>query len=237
MGARILEIAYRLRQHRLGGWALDRWAVTLAWGAGAVILLLWLLRGRPAQSFGHWVVPALLALAGLMLVIVRTAAGSRSYVVFAPGPGAAPPQAEALHPSDKQAVRATGMFDVEGRSGFFADLTAYWRTFASREHAVMAIAHGSRFLGVGSRPAEDVGMWYAFFRPETIEAITPGMLAFGARRGPALRIAYRYTRPPTDDGRRRANPKTMRTILYLMCEDEGARSRIWADLLADGSRH
>ena len=37
MTARILKLAYQLRLHRVGGWALDRWAVTLAWGASVFI--------------------------------------------------------------------------------------------------------------------------------------------------------------------------------------------------------
>jgi hypothetical protein len=234
VGARILEIAYRLRHHRFWGWSLDRWGVTLAWGAGALILLLWLLRGRPPLPAWHWVVLALLGLAGLALMLLCAAAKGRSYVVFTLEPGAAAPPAAALRPSDKVAVRATGMFDVEGRSGFFADLAAYWRTFTSREHAVMAIAHESRFLGVASRPAEEVGMWYAFFRPEVVDAVTPGSLAFGSRVGPGLRIDYRRAVPFPEGGRRRAQPKPVRTVLYLACDDEETRARIWADLLADG---
>jgi hypothetical protein len=233
VSARILEIAYRLRQHRIAGWCIDRWGVTLAWGAGALILLLWLLRGMPPVSAGHWFLLALLALAGTVLLILRGWAQSRSYVAFTPQPGLIAPDAAALPPSDKVPVRATGRFEVEGRPGFFADLMAYWRTFASREHAVMAIAHESRFLGVGSRPAQDLGMWYAFFRPETVDAVTPGSLAFGSRAGPALRVAYRHAPAPSDDGQRRAQSKPVRTVLYLACEDEEARGRIWADLMAD----
>jgi hypothetical protein len=233
MSARLLELAYRLRQHRLAGWCLDRWGITLAWGVAVVILLLWLLRGSPVVSAGHWAFLALLALAGLFLIFLRAWAKGRSYVIFTPQPGLTVPPAAPLRPSDKVLVRATGRLEVEGRSGFFADLLAYWRTFASREHSVMAIAHESRFLGVGSRPAEDLGMWYAFFRPETIEAITPGSLAFGSRADPALRIAYRHTPQQPDDDRRRAQPKSVRTVLYLACDDEMARERIWADLLAD----
>jgi len=233
VAARLLEIAYRLRQHRLAGWGLDRWGITLAWGAAVVILLLWLLRGKPFVSAGHWAFLALLALAGLVLIVLRAWAKGRSYVIFTPQAGLAAPPGAALRPWDKVLVRATGSFEVESRSAFFAGLMAYWRTFASREHSVMAIAHESRFLGLGSRPAEDVGMWYAFLRPETIDAVTPGSLAFGLRVSPALRIAYRHTLPQPDDGRRRAHPKPVRTVLYLACEDDETRGRIWADLLAD----
>jgi hypothetical protein len=233
MRARLLELAYRLRHHRLAGWGLDRWGVTLAWAPAVLILLLWLLRGMPSEAAGRWVLLALLWLAGLGLLILRVWARRRSYVAFTPQSGLAPPPGAALPPSEKLLVRATGRFEVEGRPGFFAGLVAYWRTFASREHAVMAIAHESRFLRLGTRPAEEVGMWYVFFRPETIEAVTPGRLAFGSLVSPALRVAYRYSEPPPDDGRRRARPKAIRTVLYLACEDEDGRTRIWADLLAD----
>jgi hypothetical protein len=221
-----------LRYHRFGGWGLDRWGITLAWGAGALILILWLLRGMPPVSAWHWCLLALLALAGLALLVLRGWAKSRSYVVFTPEPDRATPPAAALLPSDKVPVRATGRFEVEGRPGFFADLMAYWRTFASREHAVMAIAHESRFVGIAHRPAQDVGMWYAFFRPETIEAITPGRLAFGAQAWPGLGIAYRYT-PAPEGGKHRTGSKPVCTLLYLAFEDEEARRRVWADLLAD----
>ena len=233
MGARLLEFAYRLRQHRLVGWGLDRWGITLAWGAGALIMLIGLVRGRPFVSAGHWALLALLALAGLALFILRAWANGRSYVIFTPLTNLTTPPAAALQPSDKVSVRATGRFEVEGRPGFFADLMGYWRTFASREHAVMAIAHESRFLGLARRSPEDVGMWYVFFRPETIDAVTPGRLAFGSRVSPALRIAYRHVPPSSDDGSRRARSRPARTVLYLACEDEEARGRIWADLLVD----
>jgi hypothetical protein len=233
LNARLLELAYRLRYHRLAGWGLDRWAITLGWGAAAAVLLLWLLRGRPPVPAGHWVVPVLLGLIGLGLLILRAWGARRSYVVFNPEPGLLLPPAAELAPADKLPVHATGRFEVEGRARFFGDLMGYWRTFASREHAVMAIAHKSRFLGVGSRPAEEVGMWYVFFRPETVEGVTPGSLAFGVRCGPGLRIAYRYTEPLPENASRRARPKQTRTFLYLACEEESARDRIWADLLAD----
>jgi hypothetical protein len=234
MRARLLELAYRLRQHRLAGLGLDRWSVTLAWGAALVILLLWLLRERPSVLAWHWVFLAFLGLAGLAIFILRVWARQQSYVAFSPQAGVDAPAPEALLPLDKLPIQATGRFEVEGRCGFFAGLMAYWRTFASREHAVMAIAHESHFLGVARRPPEDVGMWYVFFRPEAIDAVTPGVLAFGSRSGPALRIGYRYSEPLPEGAKRRRPPRQYRTVLYLACEDDEVRKRIWADLLADG---
>ncbi len=232
MGGRILKLAYLLREHRIGEWSLERWGVTLAWAAAALLLLLWWLRGAPALPPWHWAVLVLLLAIGVALLLLRAGGALASYVVFSPEADLAPPPGEALQPADKVLVHATGHFEVEGRQGFFANLLAYWRTFASREHAVLAIAHASSLLGLARRPVEKVGMWYVFFRPEVIEAVTPGRLAFGARVSPGLRIVYRYTPPVAEDGKRRARPREVRRTLYLACEDEAARRRIWADLLA-----
>ena len=125
---------------------------------------------------------------------------------------------------------ATGRFEVEGKTAFFAGLLAYWRTFTSREHAVMAIVHSTRFLLLARRPDEQVGMWYMFLPPETIAEMAPGQLAFGAASGPALRIIYRYV-PATWQGKK--PPRSFDETVYLAFEDEEARLRVWADLLAD----
>ncbi len=78
MTARILRLAYQLRHHRVGSWALDRWGVTLAWGGSILIGLQWLLRGQPVLPAWHWVILALLLLGGLGLLILRGWAARRS---------------------------------------------------------------------------------------------------------------------------------------------------------------
>jgi hypothetical protein len=233
LSAQICKLAYQLRYRRLGQWGLDRWAITLALGILIFLLIRWLLRGTPLMPAGHWTVLALLAAIAIVLLGLRWWGANRSYVVFVPQPGLPGPAGQRLAPADKILLRATGRFEVEGKTQFHADLLAYWRTFASREHAVMAIAHEERFLLLGSRPAEDVGMWYIFFRPETIQEVGPGELAFGARRGPALRVTYLNTPPATD---RRKHPRPTRDTVHLVFEDEPARQRVWADLVADGDK-
>ena len=89
MTARIFELAYQLRLHRVGGWALDRWAVTLAWGASALILTQWAWRGQPVLPAWHWLILALLLLSGAAVMALRGWAARRSYVVFLPEPGLA----------------------------------------------------------------------------------------------------------------------------------------------------
>jgi len=162
-------------------------------------------------------------------IVLRTWAGHAGYVVFTPQSHLAAPPPRKMAPEDKEAHFATGRFAVAEKHGYLADLTAYWRSFGTREHAVMAIQHASRFF-LGSLPADQIGMWYIFFRPEDIEEVTPGEVAFGARGRPGLRVAYRSL-PPEDAKKPR---KPSREIAYLAFESEAGRERVWADLAADG---
>jgi len=130
---------------------------------------------------------------------------------------------------DKVQMRATGHFAVDGKAYDFADLLAYWRTFASREHAVMAIVHESRCLLVGTLPDELIGMWYIFIAPGAVREVTAGRLAFGAETGPALRVRYMRKEPAPDE---KKPPRFVEETAYLRFEDDAARRRVWADLLA-----
>ncbi|MGQ9489570.1 MAG: hypothetical protein ACUVR4_01360 [Anaerolineae bacterium] len=229
--AHLLKFVYQLRVHCLGQWPLDRWAVTLAWGWAVVLWLGWLLRGRPALAPWHWGVLALLGLVGAGLLALRFWGERHGYALFVPEGRLARPTPCALAPEDKVPLWATGHFGVEGRSGFFAGLQAYWRTFATREHAVMAIRHRSRFLLVGKAPDKQIGMWYIFIPAERVERVTPGRIAFGGISGPGLRLEYR--RPPEAQAVRRFRfLGPAQETVYLRFADESARVRVWADLLA-----
>ena len=228
MAARLLRLAYELRHHRFSGWALDRWGATLALGGALFFLVQWLLRARPAVAPWHWPVLVLLALVGGGLVLLRTWGRRRSYVVFRAQPDLPLPAPRRLTPADKVPLHATGHFEVEARPGFFAGLLAYWRTFASGEHAVMAIQHPSRFLWLGSVPAEEIGMWYIFFRADAVVTVTPGVLAFGAGSGPGLRVSYLSEVPAPG---RSKKPKSVTAVAYLAFAGEADRQHVWADLL------
>jgi hypothetical protein len=150
------------------------------------------------------------------------------YVIFEPQSGQTSPVPRRLDPADKVLMHSTGQFEVADKSQFFADLLAYWRTFASCEHAVMALVHRSRYLLLGQVAERDLGMWYVFFQPQMIEEIVPGMLTFGRVQRQALRVSYRYS-PPT--GSKRKPPQPVTRVVYLGFEDEEARQRVWADMV------
>lgn len=228
MTARLLKLAYQLRIHRLGDTQLDALMRNLALLAATIILIQWLLRRRPALPAWHWAVLGLILLAAFGIIALGRWAARAGYVRFTAQPERAAPQPLAMSPDDKEAIRATGRLEVQEKRGLLADLPGYWRTFGSREHAVMAKQDRSRFL-VAGLPADRLGMWYAFFRPEDIDEIRAGVVAFGGDTRPGLRIAYRSL--PPSDGKKPKKP--VREALHLAFEDEAARDRVWADLLAD----
>ncbi len=228
MTARLLKLAYQLRTHKFVDTQQDVLGRNLALVAAAIILIQWLVRGRPPLPAWHWLVLALILLVALGLIVLRGWARRAGYVAFGAQPDLTKPEPLRMVPDGKEAAFATGRFEVEVKEAYLANLTAYWRTFGSREHTVMAIQHASRFL-LGGLPSEMIGMWYAFFKPEDIDEVTAGTVAFGVGPRPGLQVVYR--RLPPSDGKKAKKP--VRETLYLGFETDAARDRVWADLLAD----
>ena len=227
--ARLFKLAYQLRVHGWGDTRLDILGRNLAFLGAAIILIQWLLRGRPALPAWHWLALGLILFFALGLIVLHIWAGRAGYVAFTPKPDQAAPAPRELAPDDKEAHFATGRFEVAEKRGYLADLAAYWRSFGTREHTVMAVQHASRFL-MGSLPADQIGMWYIFFRPEDIDEITSGVVAFGAVRRPGLRVIYRSLPP---EGTKKPKKPT-REVVYLAFDTDAGRDRVWADLRADG---
>ncbi len=224
----LYKLAYRLRLHKFAETELDVLGRNLALLAAAIIFIQWLARGRPPLPIWHWLVLVTLLAATAGLMLLRFVAARAGYVVFVPSEAVDAPRPLPMAPDDKEATWVTGRFEVEGKTSYLANLVAYWRTFGSREHAVMAIQHASRFV-LGALPASKIGMWYVFFKPEDVVRITPGAVSFGAARQPALQVVY--YRLPADDGKKPQKP--VPETLHLAFETEAARDRVWADLLAD----
>jgi hypothetical protein len=218
-------MAYQLRTHRLGDTPLDVLLRNLLFAATAIILLQWVFRGRPPLPAWHWLTLGLIVAAALGFVLLRSLAGRAGYVRFAAQPALPAPAARAMPPASKTSLFVSGRFSVEEKYAVLADLLAYWRSFETREHAIMAIQHASRFL-LGSRPDDQLGMWYIFFRPEDVIEVMPGTVTFGTTARSGLRVIYRNQ--PSDDSK-----KPVREVAYLAFENEAGRESVWADLRAD----
>ena len=194
--------------------SLQRWLLVLL-GVLAGAALLRLLPGGPVLAL-------LLLDIAFLLILGQAWARRRLYVHFrADAPDSAPEVLTGLRPHDKVLVRATGLFSVDGAEAPWTDLIAYYRTFATREHAIMARRTPSRFLGFGECDPETLGMWYIFISPETLKGVTPGQLYFGRQPRPALRLDYL---------RRTLKGKVKPAAAYLSFESDAGRETVWADL-------
>lgn len=161
----------------------------------------------------------------MVLLLSHAWAKRRFYVLFnALVPTNEPGSGAKLESRDKVLVRASGVFAVEGEEKCFTNLLAYYRTFETREHTIMARKTPSRFLGIGRSRPEILGMWYIFFMPEHLKAVTPGHLYFGGVPNPALRLDYmRFNK----------KGKARSAVAFLSFETEQRMRHVQADLLLD----
>lgn len=214
-------ILYRLSHHEFAGQSFLRWLqiALLLWGGAA--LLNWLPGGRPAMAAALLVVAALVA--------ANHYWRQRDFITFAPEE--TPLVTPATLPSEaKLPIWASGYFSVENRHRHFTWLQGFFRTFPSREHAVICLKQPSRLLGIGKSPAAETGMWYSFFKPEDVEEVRWGKIHFGPEQLTGLVISYTVHIPKRGWLR---PAKDVHKHTYLACpEEEDARS-ILADLLYD----
>ncbi|NOZ72058.1 MAG: hypothetical protein GXP38_09115 [Chloroflexi bacterium] len=209
-----LKWLYDLERHQWLETSLFTWLV-------AFLLLLTPLLGLTSRHLG---ISLLLVGIVICLRISRSWGRRHYYVHFIPTASAPPtsPQ-QPLWPADKLLLHVSGHLEVEGKEEDFTHLIAYYRTFETREHAIMARQTPSRFL-LGETPSQLLGMWYLFITPQELKKVEAGELYFGMQSQPALRL--RITRL-NDKG------KPVEEVAYLGFDSEEDRARVWQDLLID----
>ncbi len=194
------------------GWPLLRWLTLLSalpfvgWLNGWA-LLLWLV-------------------AAIACKVWETLCQRNHFTHFVPHPDAPLPAPQPLPPAHKIALYASGLLQVGQKAQRFAFLPGFYRTFATREHALLCQVRPRPIWRIARWPADEVGLWYAFWTASQLTAVTPGQIDNGQQHLPALAITYCPADPP---GSRQ--PAT--TTLYLAFLNEQARSSVLADLLAD----
>lgn len=203
--------------------------------AGSIRLLHWLvlLLGLCAAAIGlgFTELPRLLgvplALGPLVLLGLDWHAHRQHYVSFQSN--ATVPVPAPLAPRQKIAIRATGLFESEDRVQSHTLLEGYYRTFPSREHAIIAISTPSTFLGWGSRAVDD-GMWYIFCLPEAIRSVQLGHIRFGRQQMPGVALTRRASRPGTI---RKKRARHFDSVAYLGCQNDRDALLVAGDLLHD----
>ncbi len=217
-------LLYLLGRGQLGGLTLLRWL----WTVGLLLALVWLTGLLPG---GLWVSAALL-LALLAVTAARILLARRHFVRFVPLPAPAV-EPIVLPPPEKLPIHVTGPLEVNGRVRPFTWLPGFYRTFATREHALLCQCRERRVLALGAWPEAETGLWYGFFRPERIRSLQWGQVTIGAIKRPGLAVEHLpETSPNPAPGLRKR--RTVET-LYIACADEATARRILADLSVEAA--
>jgi len=213
------SLFYYSSRHFVGGFSLLRWLL----GGCVVGALIWGVGNWP----GRWWVSAGFVLLWGGILWAYHYWRRNDFVAFTPAsfPEIVP---EPLPASEKVPLFATGYLTVENKEQRFTWLPGFFRTFATREHALMCYVASGTQLGIGKWPDSEVGLWYLFFQPSDLVAISWGELTFGRTSYPT--IAVTYQRRIAARGRFRPE-RLMNETLYLSvtCETDG--KLIAADLL------
>lgn len=212
---------YLLSRAHLLAIPLLRWVNILFIG----LALIWGFLSLP----GGWVGSALWLLVALALFLWVRSARRQAFTHFVPSPLSPAPSAQILPPTQKRPVYVTGELSVEQKARTFTVLPGFYRTFATREHALLCRVRERRIWGVATWPEEEVGLWYAFFTPQQIASIQPGEIKAGRQSLAGLSITYRAVSSHRSERRRQPALAT----LYLAFANEADRAAVLADLLVD----
>lgn len=214
-------LLYNASHYQWGSTSLLRWFYFLLVGGAAV----WFVGWWP----GRWVVAGGALVMLLALLLLFRYWRQRDFVYFVPG---APPviAGELLSPTQKAPVMVTGFFSVEQKQQRFTWLPGFYRTFATREHALLCQVVQRRWGGLGQWPEDEVGLWYIFFTPANIVQIEWGELYFGAGARPAIAVTHRLTIPKQ---RRWRQEEVRDEKVYIAFTTPAVGEAIWADLHHD----
>lgn len=208
---------YWLERGQVAGVSLLRWL----WIGGLLLVLL-----LPLMiPGGLWASGAI----GIALAVLSIAhrLGSRHAFVRFDAETMPVVRPEPLPAAEKLPVHATGPLEVDGRVRTFVWLPGFYRTFATREHALLCQCREQRVLGIGHWREAETGLWYGFFKPEHVRALRWGKLKLGGEQRRAIAIEHQ---PEANSGlRKRRGVET----LYVACPDDSTALRILADLAVE----
>ncbi|MXY94388.1 MAG: hypothetical protein F4047_03565 [Caldilineaceae bacterium SB0670_bin_27] len=214
------RLIYHLDRMMLAGAPVVRWIDGLLLLVGAL--------GAFHFVPGHFFTTGLCLVLFASFIWLRRHWRSRDYVQFveSPTPSVTP---QPLAPKDSVPIHASGYFTVEEKNERFTWLQGYFRTFATREHAVICLVQPKRFL-LAEWPEKDVGMWYVFFFPKSVRSIRYGTVSYGRNAQTCLAIEHEILIPKR--GRFSRERTVQETVLLASPTEEDTR-RILADLLHD----
>lgn len=206
---------YALTRGQWLGMALIRWLYLLL----AMLAFVWGAFAWP----GGWLASLGWLLGGAVLAMTVREQQRRHFSTFLPQMQPLPAP-RPMPSAEKRSLYVTGMLSVEQKSRSFTALPGFYRTFATREHALLCQVQARSLLRFAAWPEEEIGLWYTFFMPDQILAIQPGVQRIGRQALPALALTVRPA--PSAAKRRPAAAET----LYLAFPDAGDFAAVCADL-------
>ncbi len=134
-------------------------------------------------------------------------------------------------------VYVTGRLWVEGGTRRYTCLPGFYRTFATREHALICQVHPRKMLGVLQWPVDEIGMWYAFFQPEEINSVQRGRLSFGPEAMDCIAVDYELYEKEKGRFRNKEKDECSIETLFISSMDSASIDQILADLQVDLADH
>lgn len=217
-------LAYYLGRQQLAGFPVLRWLY------GLLIVLALLLLLQPGFGWGA-AVAVLLLLAALW--VWHRSLRSSGFVRFTPQSFIPPTghiSPRPLAPADKLPVYVSGFLSVDGKMRRFAALPGFYRTFATREHALLCQARPRRFSALATWPEEEEGLWYAFFYARQVRQLQIGEIAFDRALLRGFAVEY-VPDHPLDGKSRRRQPQ--RITLYVAFPEATDYQSALADLIVE----
>jgi len=216
----LATLLYNVSHYQLAGAPLLNW---VRWTL-LLVAILWATGWLP----GRWWVTGLCACLLMALFALLHHLRRRDFVAFHPLPWPSP-QPKPLNVAQKIPLHATGLFSVETKAQRYTWLPGFYRTFATREHALLCQVADRKFLAVNRWPETEVGLWYVFFVPDDVQAIRWGELRFGKTVRPAVAITYQLA---LKTGKKRIDQPRTET-LYLAVQQVADGYTLLADLAYD----
>ena len=162
-------ILYSLRRHKLGAFSLLHWLSIICLGLAALI--------ATAQFEIHrfWSSPFLLL--SVAIPVLDGLAARGNYVSFTPVHQDL--EVTRLSPQTQLSVRATGLFEVEGRFRRHTWLEASYRTFPSENMPLSRFVSPVHFCGWPTAPSLTMVCGTSFVSPARLERFKSGTCSSG----------------------------------------------------------
>jgi hypothetical protein len=165
-----------------------------------------------------------ISLGGVFFLVCVGIAERNKYLLFEPALfSPSEPSGKPVGVDEQIQGWASGCFAVGGNRRQMLHERAQYSSVSTREHIVMARIERTHFLWFAKSRREQVGWWYAFFKPEHILQVETGYISDGLRMRPGLALTF-YSKEAAQE-----------ETIYLSFEDMTTLWRVIDDMRTDAA--